>query len=187
MTIYKDNISFPEELLILVDGKDNVIGFENKERCHQGKGLRHRAFSVFIFNDQKQLLVQRRSAEKVLWPLYWSNSMCSHPCKGESYEEAAMRRLKEEMGFEAPLQLLFKFQYQARFKNIGSENEMCSVYFGKANGIVRANPNEIAEWKYMDLGELNKAIVAQPHLYTPWFKMEWERIQMHHGIDIVNL
>ncbi len=98
-----------------------------------------------------------------------------------------MRRLNEELGFEAPLQLLFKFQYQAMFKNIGSENEMCSVYFGKANGIVRANPNEIAEWKYMDLGELNKAMVAQPHLYTPWFKMEWERIQMHHGIDIVNL
>ena len=183
----KDNISIPQESLILVNARDKIIGYENREKCHQGEGLLHRAFSIFIFNDERQLLVQRRSVEKELWPLYWSNSMCSHPCKGESYEEAAMRRLKEELGFETPLQLLFKFQYEARFKNIGSENELCSVYIGRTNGIVQANQNEISEWKYMDLGELNKAIVAQPHLYTPWFKMEWERIQMYHGIDIENL
>lgn len=187
MTIYKDNILSPEELLILVDGKDNVIGYENKGKCHQGKGLLHRAFSIFIFNDQTQLLVQKRGAEKDLWPLFWSNSVCSHPRQEESYEEAAMRRLKEELGFETPLQLLFKFQYQARFKNIGSENEMCSVYIGKANGTVRVNWNEIAEWKYVDPDKLNKDIVVQPHSYTPWFKMEWERIHRDHRIDIESL
>ena len=112
MSVDKDTISFPEGFLILVDAKDNIIGYESRERCHQGKGLRHRAFSIFIFDDQKQLLVQRRSVEKVLWPLHWSNSLCSHPRRGESYEEAAMRRLKEELGFETPLQLLFKFQYE---------------------------------------------------------------------------
>jgi isopentenyl-diphosphate delta-isomerase len=187
MIMQKDNISFAEESLILVDPRDNIIGYENKEKCHQGEGLLHRAFSIFIFNDETQLLIQKRSAEKLLWPLHWSNSACSHPRKGESYDEAAIRRLKEELGFQTSLQLLFNFQYQARFRNIGSESEMCSVYVGKANGIVRANPNEIAEWKYMGLEKLNRGILAQPHLYTPWFRMEWGRIQEYHRIDIENL
>jgi isopentenyl-diphosphate delta-isomerase len=187
VTIYKDNILFPEELLILVDEEDNIVGYENREKCHQGKGLLHRAFSIFIFNDHTQLLIQRRNAEKDLWPLHWSNSVCSHPRKKESYEEAAMRRLKEELGFETPLHLLFKFQYHARFKNIGSENEMCAVYIGKTNGVVRVNHMEIVEWKYIDLKKLNKNIAAQPHDYTPWFKMEWEQIQMHYHIDIENI
>ncbi|MFX0205489.1 MAG: isopentenyl-diphosphate Delta-isomerase [Candidatus Hodarchaeota archaeon] len=187
MVIDKDNISIPQELLILVNARDNIIGYENREKCHQGEGLLHRAFSIFIFKDQKQLLVQKRNAEKLLWPLYWSNSVCSHPHKGESYSDAAMRRLKDELGLETTLRLLFKFQYQASFKNIGSENEMCSVYVGKANGIVRANRNEIAEWKYIDLGKLNKDILTHPQIYTPWFQMEWERIQAHHRIDIGNL
>ena len=175
--IETSNISFPEKLLILVDEKDHVIGYEDRKKCHQGKGLLHRAFSILIFNDQKQLLIQKRSAKKLLWPLYWSNSVCSHPRRGESYEKATMRRLKEELGFETPLRFLFKFQYQATFKDIGSENEMCSVHIGKFNGIVQANQSEIAEWKYVDIEELNKDILTLPHLYTPWFKMEWEQIQ----------
>jgi isopentenyl-diphosphate delta-isomerase len=180
-------IDLSEELLILVDARDNVIGYENRGKCHEVEGLLHRAFSIFIFNDEKQLLVQKRSTEKVLWALHWSNSVCSHPRKGEGYEEAAVRRLNEELGFETSLRLLFKFQYQARFGNIGSENEMCCVYIGKSDGIVRANPSEVAEWKYVDIEKLNKDILARPHLYTPWFKMELERIQRHHRIDIENL
>ncbi|MCP4366875.1 MAG: isopentenyl-diphosphate Delta-isomerase [Deltaproteobacteria bacterium] len=183
-----DDIASPKELLILVDKNDNIMGYENKEMCHQGEGLLHRAFSIFLFNDQQQMLIQKRSAEKFLWPLHWwSNSVCSHPRKGESYEEATVRRLKEELGVETPLHFLFKFQYQARFKNIGSENELCSVYIGKADGIIRANPSEIAEWKYVDCEELNKGIQVHPHLYTPWFTMEWERIQRGHRFEIENL
>ncbi len=147
----------------------------------------HRAFSIFIFNERKQLLIQTRSSEKALWPLYWSNSVCSHPRIGESYEEAAVRRLKEELGLETELQLLFKFQYQAQYEDIGSENEMCSVYLGKANGIVKPNRNEIAEWKYIDSGKLDEDMIAHPQLYTPWFKTEWERIQEYHRIEIDKL
>ncbi|MCP4370512.1 MAG: isopentenyl-diphosphate Delta-isomerase, partial [Deltaproteobacteria bacterium] len=175
------------ELLILVDENDNILDYENKETCHQGEGLLHRAFSIFIFNDQQQALIQKRSAEKLLWPLYWSNSVCSHPRKGESYEEATVRRLQEELGIETLLKFLFTFQYQARFKDIGSENELCSVYIGKANGIIRANPSEIAEWKNIGFEELNQDIQVHPHLYTPWFRMEWERIQRDHRFEIENL
>ena len=182
-----DNTSLSQELLILVDPEDTIIGYEKKEKCHQGEGLLHRAFSIFIFNERKQLLIQTRSSEKALWPLHWSNSVCSHPCIGESYEEACMRRLKEELGFETRVQLLFKFQYQVQFKNIGSENELCAVYIGRTNGIVRANQNEIADWKYIDPEKLNKDLKAQPDSYTPWFKMEWYRIQTHHRTEIDDL
>jgi isopentenyl-diphosphate delta-isomerase len=168
------------EYLILVDAEDNVLGYETKENCHLGKGRLHRAFSIFIFNGSKELLLQKRSALKPLWPLYWSNSVCSHPRRGETDLEAAHRRLKEEIGIETPLQFLFKFQYRASFKDIGSENELCSVYIGKSDGPIVANPGEIAEWKYIDLEELDRDIKAHPEMYSPWFKMEWQRIRKSH-------
>ncbi len=176
----------PGEYLILVDEDDHILGHESKETCHQGNGLLHRAFSIFIFNDQHQLLLQKRGAEKPLWPLYWSNSVCSHPRKEETRDEAAGRRLQEELGFTTPLKLLYSFQYQARYKDIGSEHEICAVYIGKANGIVRANHREIAEWKYIDRDELHREILAHPHLYTPWFKKEWMRIQKDYSLEIEN-
>ncbi len=182
-----DNTSFCEELLIVVDKKDNIIGYANREKCHQGQGILHRAFSIFIFNDQSQLLLQKRSNEKKLWPHFWSNSVCSHPRKGESYEEAAFRRLEEELGFKTELHSLFKLQYKVGYQNIGTENEMCRVFVGKANGVTRPDPNEIADLKYVDLVKLDEDILCQPHLYTPWFRMEWDRIQRNHRTEIDNL
>ena len=166
-----------EELLIRVDEQDRLLGYETKAICHQGQGLLHRAFSIFIFNEQQQLLLQKRSAEKLLWPLYWSNSVCSHPRKGESYESATMRRLQEELGIRAPLDFLFRFQYQEPFHDIGSEHELCSVFFGKFDGPLKTNEHEIAEWRYISLDELRQELLAHPEAYTPWFKVEWERIQ----------
>jgi isopentenyl-diphosphate delta-isomerase len=169
-----------DENLILVDAQDNVLGYETKENCHRGKGKLHRAFSIFIFNRNKELLIQQRSALKPLWPLYWSNSVCSHPRKGEADLDAAYRRLKEEISIETPLQFLFKFQYQASFKGVGSENELCSVYIGTTDAPIVANPGEIAAWRYIDLAELDRDIKAHPEIYTPWFKMEWQRIRENH-------
>jgi isopentenyl-diphosphate delta-isomerase len=176
-----------DEYLILVDTQDNVLGFETKEKCHRGKGKLHRAFSIFIFNRNKQLLIQQRSALKPLWPLYWSNSVCSHPRKGEADLDAAYRRLKEEIGLETPLRFLFKFLYQASFKTIGSENELCSVYIGTTDVPITANPEEIAGWRYIDLEELDRDIKADPEIYTPWFKMEWQRIRQNHMKEVESL
>ena len=117
--------------IIIVDKQDKIIGFEEKEKCHDGYGILHRAFSVFIFNDKKELLIQQRSKFKRLWPLYWSNTCCSHPRFDEEIVNAAEKRIKEEFGFWCLLKDLYKFQYQARFKDEGSENEMCSVLIGK--------------------------------------------------------
>ena len=183
----KNSVLFSENLLILVDRKDNIIGYETKKRCHEGDGLLHRAFSIFIFNDKRQLLLQKRSHKKLLWPLCWSNSVCSHPRKGESYGEAAFRRLKEELGFKAELRSLFRFQYKAGYQDIGSENEICSVFMGKGNRIVRPDPNEIADLKYVDLEKLHEDMRFDPHVYTPWFRMEWDRIRKQHYKDIFEL
>jgi len=139
--------------------------------------LLHRAFSIFIFNSHGELLLQQRSQEKRLWGLYWSNTCCSHPRKGETYEQATMRRLQEELGLKAPLKFLFKFQYQARFNNKGSENELCSVYVGKCDEPPSVNPNEIAAVRYIPPEDLEKEMQLYPDKFTPWFKMEWERIR----------
>jgi len=112
------------DLLILVDEKDNILGYETKEKCHEGSGLLHRAFSIFIFNDKDELFIQKRSKAKLLWPRYWSNTCCSHPRIGESYIHGANRRLVEECGFETELKYLSKFHYSADYYSHGSENEI---------------------------------------------------------------
>ncbi len=157
--------------LLLVNEKDKVIGFETKEKCHQGKGVLHRAFSIYLFNNKGELLVQQRSKFKKLWPLYWSNSCCSHPRKDESYLKAGERRLKEELGFTCPLKMVDKFQYQAQYKNIGSENEICAVLVGEYNGNIKSNFKEIADWKWIEINKLKDDFKKKPDKYTPWFKI----------------
>ena len=100
--------------LILVDEADQDVGHLSKERCHEGRGILHRAFSLLIFNGSDELLIQQRSAAKRLWPLYWSNSCCSHPRVAESMEAAIHRRLSKALGLRCPLQFLFTPQYQAQ-------------------------------------------------------------------------
>ncbi|UCF65709.1 MAG: isopentenyl-diphosphate Delta-isomerase [bacterium] len=174
----QDNkVSFDNELLILVNESDKEIGHKNKLACHQGNGILHRAFSIFIFNDAGKVLMQKRSSEKKLWPLFWSNSCCSHPRKGEKIEKATHRRMEEELGFRTDLQFIFKFQYQANYLDIGSENELCSVYIGKSIAVVRPNKNEIEEWQYLSVQELDQKIEDDPTQFTPWFKIEWQRMR----------
>jgi isopentenyl-diphosphate delta-isomerase len=166
-----------KDMLILVDPGDNVLGYEEKMACHVGEGILHRAFSIFVFNSRKELLLQRRADEKPLWPGFWSNSVCSHPRKGESVVEAADRRIVEEIGISAPLTYLFKFQYQARFRDVGSENELCSVFYGFSDDPVTADPAEISEYRYVSVDALNRDLEVNQGMYTPWFKIEWQRIR----------
>ncbi len=162
--------------LLLVDKKDKVIGFETKENCHQGKGILHRAFSVYIFNNKGQLLIQQRSKFKPLWPLYWwAPTCCSHPRKGEGYIDAGERRLKEELGFTCSLKMIDKFQYQARYKNVGSENEMCAILIGTHSGKVKANSKEIADWKWINVNRLKDDFKKNPDKYVPWLKTGFKR------------
>lgn len=180
-------VSFDDEKLILVDEDDNILGYKDKLESHRGDGVLHRAFSVFIFNDAGDVLMQKRHPDKMLWGNFWSNSCCSHPRQGESYEIATQRRIKEELGITTPLVFLYQFQYQAKFKNIGSENELCSVYVGRSNDPITVNPTEIADWKFIPPEELDADVDANPDQYTPWFKMEWQQIRRHYTAIIHNL
>ncbi len=184
MAINNQQVSFDDEMLILVDNEDNVIGYADKLSCHQGDGILHRAFSIFIFNSDKKLLLQKRSEQKQLWPLIWANSCCSHPRKGEDLSIATRRRLKEELGLAAPLRHLFTFKYHAKYKDVGSEKEMCAVFIGCTDQSVHVNPNEIADTKWVSIDELTEAIAANPENFSPWLKLEWARLMRDHRADI---
>ena len=173
-------VSFDDEPLILVDEQDLPIGHTDKWSCHQGEGQLHRAFSAFVFDDQGRLLLQQRSDQKLLWPGIWSNSCCSHPRKGETLAYATQRRLREELGFETPLEHLFWFTYHARWKDVGSERELCHVFVGRYDGEVQVNPNEVADWRWISLPDLDAEIAAEPDRFSPWMKMELERLKADH-------
>jgi isopentenyl-diphosphate Delta-isomerase len=169
-------VSFDSESLILVDDQDREIGYQDKLSCHRGRGILHRAFSLFIFNDAGELLLQQRSTRKQLWPLYWSNSCCSHPRRGETMEAAITRRAQQELGISTQFQYLYKFTYQAPYEDIGAEHELCWVFVGRSAGSVQVNENEIADWRYISATDLALEMQQTPQHFTPWFKLEWQRL-----------
>jgi isopentenyl-diphosphate delta-isomerase len=173
-------VSSASEPLILVDDFDREIGHMPKSECHAGQGVLHRAFSIFVFNGENELLLQQRSPSKPLWPNYWSNTCCSHPRRGESMERAVSRRLAQELGFECPLEFLYKFKYHAQFGAAGAEREYCWVYYGRHDGAVDANVSEIADWRFVGVEALEAELEVTPERFTPWFKMEWAHIKLHY-------
>jgi isopentenyl-diphosphate delta-isomerase len=172
----RDPVSFDDEPLILVDEHDNEVGYRSKSDCHAGHGTLHRAFSIFLFDREGRVLLQQRAAGKPLWPLYWSNSCCSHPRRGENMDEATRRRVAEELGVDARLEFLYKFIYQADFGDAGAEHELCHVYVGTADGEVRVHPGEIADWAWVQPEEVDRRLVSEPESFTPWFKLEWQAL-----------
>jgi isopentenyl-diphosphate delta-isomerase len=173
-------VSSDREELILVDDHDREIGAQAKGVCHSGRGILHRAFSIFVFNGDNELLLQKRSGGKLLWPNYWSNTCCSHPRRGESMDEAVERRLRQELGFTCPLEFLYKFKYQAQYGTVGAEHEYCWVYYGKYVGPIDVNASEIADWRYIGVDDLERELAQAPETFTPWFKMEWVHIRANH-------
>ena len=159
-----------EENVILVDEQDNQLGLMPKMEAHE-KAVLHRAFSVFIFNDKGELMLQQRAAHKYHSPLLWTNTCCSHQRDGESNIEAGKRRLIEEMGFKTNLKEIFSFVYKAPFDNGLTEHELDHVMIGNFNGTPKINPDEVASYKWMTLEEVKKDIELQPKLYTAWFKI----------------
>jgi isopentenyl-diphosphate delta-isomerase len=169
-------VSSDDEQLILVDSDDREIGFLAKADAHRGTGTLHRAFSLFVFNPAGELLLQQRANTKRLWPGYWSNTCCSHPRRAETMRGAIRRRLREELGMNAQLEFLFKFQYRSQYDEHGAEHELCWVYAGRSDERPRANVNEVAVWRYVAPRELQAQIACAPGKFTPWFKIEWTRI-----------
>lgn len=176
----KEIVSFPHEDLILVNDQDEEIGHLDKLNCHQGSGVLHRAFSLFVFNDNGELLLQQRSSDKPLWPRYWSNTCCSHPRRGETVDFAVNRRLQQELGLTTEAEFLYKFKYQAQYDETGAEHELCWVYLGRCHTDPQPNATEVEAWRFVSAARLNQELQQHAQRFTPWFKLEWQELNSTH-------
>lgn len=167
-----------EENVILVNEKDEQIGLMPKMEAHE-KALLHRAFSVFVFNQKNELMLQQRAAHKYHSPLLWTNTCCSHQRPGETNIQAGKRRLQEEMGFVTELEDKVSFIYKAPFDNGLTEHEFDHVMVGHYEDDPVLNPDEVAAWKWMPLEEVRTDIKSRPEIYTEWFKIIFDKFYQH--------
>jgi isopentenyl-diphosphate Delta-isomerase len=169
-----------EENVILVNTKDEPIGLMPKLEAHE-KALLHRAFSVFVLNNKNQIMLQQRAHHKYHSPLLWTNTCCSHQREGESNIQAGTRRLFEEMGFNTELKELFHFIYKAPFDNGLTEHELDHVMIGYYNESPMINPEEVEDWKWMGIEEVQSDIQLHPEKYTVWFKIIFD--EFYHFLE----
>ncbi len=162
--------------VILVDEQDRPMGTMGKLEVHE-KALLHRAFSVFIFNENGQMLLQKRAAKKYHSANLWTNACCSHPRPGENTLQAAGKRLQEEMGFNTAIKKVFDFTYKAPFDNGLTEHEFDHVFVGKYSGPIQPNPDEVGDYCYMSMEDIKTSIQSHPEKYTIWFKIAFPRVE----------
>ena len=161
------NTRQPEERVILVDALDREIGSEEKLRAHRA-GVLHRAFSVFVFDDEDRVLLQRRAASKYHSGGLWSNTCCGHPRPGEATAAAARRRLREEMGIDCVLEERFAFTYRAELPAGLVEHELDHVFTARFHGDVAPDPAEVEAWKWTPMRELEAECATHPDRFTAW-------------------
>lgn len=162
--------------VILVNLQDEPIGVMEKMEAHQ-KGLLHRAFSVFIFDKKGQMLLQQRAAQKYHGAHLWTNACCSHPYLNEPVEEAARRRLMEELGFTTPLQKIFSFVYKATVENNLIEHEYDHVFAGEYEGRIVVNKEEVCDHAYRSMSFIKRMLQEKPEQFTTWFRIAFPQIE----------
>ena len=176
------------ERLVLVNEKDEAIGLEEKVRCHKGKGILHRAFTIFLFNNKNQVLIQKRESSKMLWPMYWEATCSSHPKENETYEESGERRLEEELRINTSLKLVDKFIYHSYYKDIGAEHEFCATLVGKYDKEnIDFNTDEVEDVKWITINELRQELNKSPQNYAPWLGIALEKLFNQYGNNLKNL
>lgn len=162
--------------VILVDENDVEVGSMEKMEAHV-KGLLHRAFSVFIFNSQGEMLLQQRALGKYHSGGLWTNACCSHPKPNETTIDAAHRRLKEEMGFDTPLTKAFEFKYKVNFTNGLSEHEFDHVFVGYYDGKIESNLDEVETYTYTSMDQIEVSLAKNADFYTEWFLIAFPKIK----------
>lgn len=175
-TSHKIYDTMHEQRVILVNERDEETGVMEKMEAHR-KGLLHRAFSVFIFNGDGKMLLQQRAAGKYHGGLLWTNACCSHPCPDENVNDAAARRLNEELGFGAPLEKIFAFTYKAEVENGLVEHEYDHVFSGEYGGKVSYNGDEVAAVAWHEMEDIRMMLAQQPALFTAWFRIAFPQIE----------
>lgn len=167
-----------EQMLVLVDEKNQPLGVMEKMEVHQ-KALLHRAFSVFIFNSKGEMLLQRRAIKKYHSGGLWTNACCSHPYLDETPVQAAQRRMQEELGFVTDLEPAFDFIYKAQLDNDLTEHEYDHVLIGVFDGKIEPNEDEVGDYRYLAMDELKASVAERPLLYTEWFKIALPLLETH--------
>ena len=162
------------ENIIVVDEFDKEIGCIEKMEAHS-KGILHRAFSILVFNSNNELLLQKRNIEKYHTPGLWTNTCCSHPRYGEKLQDAIYRRLQEEMGFVCELKEIFSFIYKVELDVNLFEHEYDHVFIGFYDGEILPNNDEVDDYKWATLEDIEKDIKIRPEIYTYWFKFLFEK------------
>lgn len=164
--------------VILVDEQDAEIGIMEKMEVHQ-KALLHRAFSIFIFNEKGEMLLQKRAAGKYHSAGLWTNACCSHPQPGEEIIQSAKKRLREEMGFTTPVKKAFTFIYKAPFQNGLTEYEYDHVLVGEYSGKIVPDPEEVSDFCYKTIQDIKSSIQSHPHHFTEWFKIAFPKVEIY--------
>lgn len=170
------------EHLILVDPRDVPIGIEEKQRAHV-TGALHRAFSIFVVNSCGEMLLQRRARDKYHSGGLWTNTCCSHPRPGEETLEAAHRRLRQEMGFDAPLRCVFSFIYRADVGNGLIEHELDHVFLGTFDGEPRPDSREVDRYLWISIPQLVLALRRRPDRFTVWFRVAFDELIARRVLD----
>lgn len=173
------------ELVVLVDDNNNPIGTAEKDTVHSSDTPLHRAFSLFLFNSKKQVLLTKRAATKKTFPGVWTNTVCGHLAPEETTVVAATRRLKDELGIEG-VEVGEVAPYRYRFADANGivENEICPILVGFFDGDPKPNPDEIDEWKWMDWKEFLEEIKTNPSPYSPWCKEEAQILRIDNGFNV---
>jgi isopentenyl-diphosphate Delta-isomerase len=166
----------PKPQVVLVTPEDEIIGQADLLSAHRGNGQLHRAVSILIFTHDHKLLLQQRSSHKPLWPLFWSNTCCTHLQPNQTNLDCAKQRLEEEMGISTNLNYKYTFEYQARYNQQLSEHELDAVFFGRTDQKPNLDPKEAADFKYLSYPELVADIKLKPDQYTPWLKLILKKI-----------
>lgn len=164
------------EQVVLVNERDEEIGVMEKMEAHE-KALLHRAFSVFIFNQSGELLLQQRALNKYHSGGLWTNTCCSHPRPNELVAHAATRRLREEMGFEVPLEKVFDFVYQANFDNGLTEHEFDHVFVGYYDGPLEVNAEEVNDYVYRSMDSIQQSLEMHDGMFTAWFEIIFPKMK----------
>mgnify|MGYP001207857262 FL=1 len=167
-----------KEEVILVNEQDHPVGTMEKMEAHR-IGVLHRAFSVFIFNRQGEMMLQQRAFSKYHSPGLWTNACCSHPRDGETVIQAGIRRLHEEMGFTTPLEKIFDFIYKADVGQGLTEHELDHVLVGRFDDTPQLNPEEVADWKWISLEALQMKMIESPEEFTVWFRIALPELLRH--------
>ncbi len=177
-----DLTKYRERLVVLVDEEDNELGEAGLIEAHRGGGKKHRALSLCLWREGKEgkeWLIQKRSTRKPVFPSLWANTCCYNLAPGESYKEAAVKRVREEMGIrlgETELRIVGRFSYFASGRDGWCENELDTVLVGEWDGGVKANPEEVQNWRWAEERELQKWMEKEPDDFAPWFFRVWEMV-----------